>query len=224
MYPIIFVKPMQNDTNKKDYSFSVNFQLGFLNLKTHTMKTLLNITLSICFLTTINTYSQTNGGGEKYGRTLNAGIGIGYYGYLGHSVPVLHFNYELDVARNFTLAPFVTIYRFQNVHYWGNSQNPYQNYTYHETVIPIGLKGTYYFDQLLRANSKWDFYLGASLGFSFRKTTWNSNYYGDRTIDHGTSGLYLDGHIGAEFHVNSSLGLLLDFSTGLSTFCLAIHL
>ncbi len=162
--------------------------------------------------------------GEKYGHTLNAGVGIGYYGYIGHSTPVLHANYEFDVAKNFTLAPFITYYSYTNYQYWGNPHNDYKNYYYHQTVIPVGLKGSYYFDQLLGAGPKWDFYLAGSLGFAFRKTTWENGYYGDRVIDHGTSGLYLDGHIGAEYHLNNKVGLLLDLSTGISTFCLAFHL
>jgi hypothetical protein len=91
-------------------------------------------------------------------------------------------------------------------------------------VVPIGLKGTYYFDQLLNASSKWDFYLGLSLGVVIRKTVWDDEYYGDKNIEHSRSATYLDGHIGAEYHINSKIGLQLDLSTGQSTVCLAIHL
>ena len=31
---------------------------------------------------------------EKYGKTLNLGAGIGYYGYLGQTVPVGTINFE----------------------------------------------------------------------------------------------------------------------------------
>ena len=47
-------------------------------------------------------------------------------------------------------------------------------------VIPVGVKGTYYFDQLLGAGSKWDFYLSGSLGFAIVRSTWDDGYYGDR--------------------------------------------
>ncbi|MEQ8535603.1 MAG: hypothetical protein RIB86_27340, partial [Imperialibacter sp.] len=51
---------------------------------------------------------------ESFGNTLNLGLGVGgysgYYGYIGHSLPVLSLNYEFDVAPNFTLAPFVSFY------------------------------------------------------------------------------------------------------------------
>jgi hypothetical protein len=161
---------------------------------------------------------------ESYGNTLNIGLGIGYYGYVGHSMPVIHADYEFNVARNFTLAPFVTVYSYQNYYYWGDPKYPYRNYYYRETVIPIGVKGTYYFDQFLNAGPKWDFYLAASLGFAIRKTTWENGYYGETYVAHGSSGLYLDGHIGTEYHLNSKLGLFLDLSSGISTFGLAIHM
>jgi hypothetical protein len=90
--------------------------------------------------------------------------------------------------------------------------------------MPVGVKGTYYFDQLLNAGPNWDFYAGASLGFAVRTTVWESGYAGERTFARGSSGLYLDGHIGAEYHLSELAGLWLDLSSGISTFGLAIHM
>lgn len=163
--------------------------------------------------------------GETFGNTLNLGVGIGYYGYVGRTLPVVHADYEFNVARNFTLAPFITVYSYKNYYYWGSPNHPYRDYYYRQTVIPVGIKGTYYFDELLNAGSRWDFYLGASLGIAIRKTVWESGYYGEKTvITHSSSGLYLDGHIGTEFHMNDKVGLFLDLSSGISTFGLAIHM
>lgn len=167
---------------------------------------------------------ENTGSGESYGNTLNLGIGIGYYGYIGQTLPVVHADFEFQVAGHFTLAPFITVFSYRNYYYWGNPNNPYKNYYYRHTVIPIGVKGSYYFDHILRAGPKWDFYLAASLGFAIRKTVWESGYDGEPTVvSHGTSGLYLDGHIGAEYHLNQRLGLFLDCSSGISTFGLAVH-
>jgi len=160
---------------------------------------------------------------EKFGNTLNMGVGLGYYGYVGYAVPVLHLNYEFDVARNFTLAPFITYYTYQDYYYWGDAHNPYQNYSYNQTVVPIGIKGTYYFDQLLNAGPKWDFYLAGSLGFVIRTTTWENGYYGETTINEGSGPLYLDVHVGTEYHFSNKTGVFLDLSTGISTIGLAIH-
>jgi len=161
----------------------------------------------------------TTTGAERYGTTLNLGVGIGYYSYIGNSRPVFHANLELDIAKNFTLAPFITYFSYQKYRKYNN-----RDYYYRNTVIPMGLKGTYYFDQILRAGSKWDFYLAGSLGFVYRTTRWEDGYNGDRNISYGTSGLYLDGHIGVEYHINQAIGLQLDLSTGISTLCLAFHL
>ena len=185
------------------------------------------IILSLVLSTiSFNILSQTNndkGVGEKYGNTLNVGLGIGYYGYIGYNIPVIHANFEFDVAKNLTLAPFITYYAYQRDYYWGNKNYPYRNYYYRTTVIPVGVKATYYFDQLLKANSKWDFYLAGSIGFAYRKTTWENGYYGETYTERGSSGLYLDAHIGTEYHFNKNLGLFLDLSTGISTLGLAFH-
>ncbi|MEI6349188.1 MAG: hypothetical protein WCP69_14665 [Bacteroidota bacterium] len=171
--------------------------------------------------------AQKTNNSEKYGKAVNLGLGIGgfsgYSSYIGRSLPVFHINYELDVASSFTLAPFVSFYTYKNGYYWGSNKNPYKYYYYRETVIPIGLKGTYYFDKLLKANSNWDFYLAGSLGFSIVNSSWDSDYYGDRNYYHNASSLFLDLHLGTEYHFNNHIGAFLDLSTGVSTIGLAIH-
>ena len=188
------------------------------------MKTTIFTSLFLLMIVSTTISAQETTASEKFGNTLNAGIGAGYYGYIGSSMPVLHANFEFDVAKNFTLAPFVTCYSYQNNYFWGNKNYPDRYYYYRVTVIPVGVKGSYYFDQLLHANSKWDFYAAGSLGFAIRKTTWENGYYGETSVEHGSSGLYLDVHIGTEYHLNQKLGLFLDLSSGISTFGLAVHL
>jgi len=171
-----------------------------------------------CFSST----AQTTTYGEKHGHTLNLGLGIGYYGYAHSNMPVVHANFEFDVAKNFTLAPFASFYKYERYYNWGDKNHPKRDYYYRETVIPIGIKGTYYFDQFLGAGSNWDFYLAGSLGFVYRSYSWENGYEGDR-YTHG-SRLYLDAHIGTEYHFNKSLGMFLDLSSGVSTVGLAFHL
>lgn len=180
--------------------------------------------LPILLVLSLQLRSQTLTTNEKFGNTLNLGVGIGYYGYIGHNIPVLSVNYEIDVAPYFTLAPFIGFFNYQNNYYWGNPNYPYRYYNYHQTVVPVGVKACYYFDKLLKANSKWDFYLAGSLGFEFRNTTWESGYYGEKVVRSNSSSLYLDGHIGTEYHLSSKAGLFLDLSTGVSTFGVSFHL
>ena len=185
------------------------------------------ISLSILLFLTLSLSAQKNNYSEKYGGSLNLGIGIGgysgYYGYAGSSLPVFNINYEFDAAKNFTLAPFLTYYSYSNSYYWGDHNNPYKYYNYHETVIPIGVKGTYYLDQLFKANSSWDFYLAGSLGFAIVSSSWDSGYNGDVNYYHHPNTLFLDIHIGTEYHLSSKIGIFLDISSGVSTIGLAIH-
>lgn len=178
------------------------------------MKKLTFTFLLVLFFTGANLTAQNNEYPERHGNTLNLGLGIGgysgYYGYIGRTLPVFHINYEFQVANSFTLAPFATFYTFRGDHY-------------REMVIPVGGKGTFYFDQLLRASSRWDFYIAGSLGFALVTTSWDSNYGGDRTYWSRPGALFLDVHVGAEYHVNQQLGIFLDLSNGVSTFGLAIH-
>jgi len=151
---------------------------------------------------------------ESFGGTLNLGVGIGgysgYYGYIGHTLPVFDVNYEFGVARNFTLAPFLTLYTYSD-----------PNYT--TIVTPIGVKGTYYFDQLFHASPRWDFYAAGSLGFALVNTSWNADYTGSRNYYVSADPLYLDFHIGTEYHVSNRVGLFVDLSTGVSTIGIALH-
>ena len=172
--------------------------------------------LSLFLILGSNLSAQKRTFSENHGHALNLGLGIGgysgYYGYVGHSLPVFHINYEFDVAKNFTLAPFISFYSYRN-----------DKYYYTETVVPIGVKGSYYFDQILDAGSDWDFYLAGSLGFSVVNSRWDNGYVRDDRYYHDVNPLFLDLHVGTEYHLNNRIGLFLDLSTGVSTVGLAIH-
>ena len=151
---------------------------------------------------------------ERFGGALNLGLGIGgysgYSGSIGHTLPVLNVNYELGIVQNFTLAPFITLYSYSD----GN---------YRELITPVGVKGSLYLDQLLHAGPRWDFYTAGSLGIALVSTTWNANYNGDRTYYSSVNPLYLDFHLGTEYHFSNHIGAFLDLSTGVSTIGIAIH-
>jgi hypothetical protein len=155
---------------------------------------------------------------ENFGNTFNIGLGIAYF--VDYPTPYITANYELTVGRNFTLAPFIGFasYRSETGYFYGHDY-----YYYHETVVPVGVKGTYYFDELLGAGPRWDFYLAASLGFVYDKVVWDNGYFGNTGVARGTSPLFLDGHLGAEYHMSRKVGLFLDLSTGVSTVGLAFH-
>lgn len=159
---------------------------------------------------------------EKFGNTLNLGLGLGYYGYY-YTAPALAVNYEFDVFKNFTLAPFIAGSTYRSYRYWGNPFYTYRDYYYRETIMHVGAKGSYYFDELLEATEKWDFYGALSLGVTFRTVRWEKDYYGDRVVRSRTSPLFGNLHIGTEYHISQRAGLFLDLSTGFSTFGLGLH-
>lgn len=200
----------------------------YIILKNTTMKKLILLPILSLVLATGSISAQEKPAAEKYGKTLNLGAGVGYFGYAGRVMPVGTLNFEFDVARNFTLAPFVGIYTYQNTYYWGNPNKPYGDqsyryYSYREIVVPVGVKGTYYFDQLFRAHSNWDFYAAGSVGFAMRSVVWENGYEGDRRAYKSASPLYATAHVGAEYHMTEKAGLFLDLSTGVSTFGIAFH-
>jgi hypothetical protein len=187
--------------------------MGITNYHSRTiMKKIITIHFCLLILVGYRVSAQDKPAAEKYGNTLNLGLGCGYYGYVGYATPIIAANYEFDLVRNFTLAPFISIYTFQN-----------RNNTYREVVMPVGIKSSYYFDELLHANPNWGFYAAASIGFSYRTIAWGSHYYGDRNTYQMGSPLYLALHVGAEYHLNQKIGLFLDLSTGMSTFGVAVH-
>ena len=157
---------------------------------------------------------------EEYGNTLNLGLGAGYYGYLqSHSAPIVFANYEFDISRGFTLAPFIGFST-------SNGSNVYRNgyySNYHETVVPVGVKGTYYFDELLDLNKKWDLYAALSLGLVYDAVSWNEDFNGGSSSSSTSGHFDAELHIGGEYHFNRRLGLFADLSTGVSSIGLAIH-
>jgi len=180
------------------------------------MKTTAFALLFLLTLLGTNLSAQNRHYSDSHGNALNLGLGIGgysgYYGYEGRSLPVFSINYEFGVANNFTLAPFVTFATYRN-----------DKYYYRETVIPIGVKGSYYLDDAFNAGSDWDFYLAGSLGFSIVNSRWDDGYYRDDRYYHKVDPLFLDLHVGAEYHLSNKVGLFLDLSTGVSTIGLAFH-
>ncbi len=136
---------------------------------------------------------------ELHGSTLNLGLGIG-----GRTVSVFTVNYEFDVAPAVTVAPFVSFYDYSN-------------------FVPIGVKASYYLDDLLNLRSGWDLYGAGSLAFGIVSDEWNTDYYRDRYHFRGPNALFLDVHIGAEYHFTPRFGMFLDLSTGASTIGIALH-
>jgi hypothetical protein len=182
----------------------------------------LNI-LFLVLLVPLCVAAQQPSAGEVYAQSLNISAGTGYYRYVGYNVPVVHANYELPVDELLTVAPFAAFYRYETNYYWGDETHTPRYFHYSEKVLPIGIKVTGYLDELINAGKRWDFYAAGSIGLIIRKTSWVADYEGPRKINPGTGGMFLDFHVGTEFHCTRMLGIQLDCAAGETTLGLAFH-
>lgn len=162
------------------------------------------LALTMCVQAVI---AQNKKASSSYGDVINLGLGVGAYSYIDNTSPFFLFNYEKDIFRNGTIAPFVGFTSYKNDKYRG-------------LAIPFGAKFTYYLDNLLNAGRDWDFYAAASLGLAYRREDAGNAYSGNKFSK--ITGPYLDLHIGAEYHINSKFGVFIDLSTGVSTIGVAI--
>jgi hypothetical protein len=156
---------------------------------------------------------------EKYGRTVNGGAGLTFARYSNFPIPAINFNSEFDLVQNVTLAPSISFLRYNDygTGYLG------QEYKYRTTVIPIGVKSYYYFDELLELDGKFDVYAGIAAGINLAFGKWENGYNG---LDYAPSynAIYVDLHVGGEYHFKEDMGVYVDLSSGLSTIGLAFHL
>lgn len=136
---------------------------------------------------------------ELHGSALNLGVGIG-----ARQVSIFHANYEFDAASNITLAPFISFYDFTN-------------------YIPIGVKGSFYFDEVLNLDREWDLYAGASIAMGIVSDGWNEQYYRDLYRFRGPNAMLFDAHIGMEYQVTPRVGMFLDLSGNAQTIGLVLR-
>ena len=157
---------------------------------------------------------------EYFGNTLNIGVGPGYFGATLMRSPYFTFNYEVDVLRNFTLAPFVGFSTYRsNPQVWGP-----RYYDYRGTIMPLGVKASYYFDEVIELPERWDLYAAGSLGYTIISKRWEDGYGGSVGTLPGIRPLFLDIHIGAEYQVTDATGIFLDLSTGTSVVGVGLHM
>lgn len=181
------------------------------------------IILLVLLIATHSVFSQDDAPSEKYGKSLNLSGGIGYYRYVGYNRSVLHADYEFQIGNALTVAPSISLYNYEGHTLWGDPNHQIREYYYSEIVVPVGLKVSFYFDKIFKAGPKWDFYAASSLGTNFRKTNWETDYNGKYSIEPDTGPVYIDLHIGSEYHITNKIGIQLDLSTAISTFGMAIH-
>ena len=165
------------------------------------MKKLLTITVAslVFFLATpFSGFSQVYQKGDKL---LNAGIGLGTYGYGG-----LGFggSLEFGVTDAISVGPLVG-YSSTSEGYLGLG-----NYKF--STLTIGARGSYHLSDLLKINSdKIDLYAGLGLGYH----NFHSNYSG-YSGSYG-SGITFLAHLGGRYYLSDNIGIFAELGSGFST-------
>jgi hypothetical protein len=158
-------------------------------------------------------------GTEPFGRTCNFGAGPGYFGTVVLPAPYFTLNYEYEIAGHLTIAPFLGLASYRS------GPHPYagKNYYYRATIMPMGLKATYYLDRLVRLPCRWDLYVAASVGYLYSRKSWDLGYPGSVGTIAGATQTYLLAHLGLEYHLNRNTGLFADFSNGATVGGISFH-
>lgn len=192
--------------------------LSQINAMTNYSAKALLLTALILF-TDINASLAQNNDSEPMGRAFNAGMGPGYFGGLQLPAPYTTINYEYEVAGYTTIAPFLGFASYRSAPQVLGGKN----YYYRATILPVGIKATYYLDKLLHIPCRWDVYVAGSAGYAFTTKEWDYGYPGTDDAVPGITPHFLLLHLGAEYHVSKRTGLFADVSTGVATFGFAIH-
>ena len=163
---------------------------------------------------------------------LNVGVGIGngsfgiYSGSRGLrgynsriTLPTIGLSYEHWIRDAITLGGYVsfnrTVYRNRDFNYYKNSYNN----------MWFGVRGAYYFDDLIGMSTDFDLYAGAALGFVY-STNRQISQFDDPVLRsnglYGVAGLFIGGryHIAESVSLYSELGIVASWITIGATFML----
>lgn len=137
--------------------------------------------------------TQTATAQELHGSALNLGVGIG-----ARQAAVYHINFEFDVVPSVTIAPSASFYGYTK-------------------FVPIGLKASYYFDQVLNLLPEWDLYVAGTAAMGIVSDDWNNQTYRDMYRFRGANNLFFDVHIGTEYQVTPRAGMFIDLASNAAT-------
>lgn len=145
----------------------------------------------------LSSYAQFNPYAEN-AKMLSVGVGASSWG-----IP-LFVRYEHPVADNITIGGTVS---FQS------KTETYTGYKWQHSIVGLNGRGSYHFNELLKAPDEWDFYAGASLGYFF----WNTKYEGSGSTIYagsGTGGFSIGAHVGGRYFVSDKIAINLEFGGG----------
>ncbi|QJD77902.1 hypothetical protein [Spirosoma rhododendri] len=136
---------------------------------------------------------------------INAGIGVGGYGYFNGSGVALTAGYETGVYENITVGGVAG----------------FRTYGSGVTSFDIGARGSYHFNELIKlTDDKLDLYAG--IGVSFYRLSYGDSYIRSLGISDSYSTAYVPIHIGARYLFANNLGGFAEISSSLATLRLGL--
>jgi len=157
----------------------------------------------LMILSLVSTHSFAQMPIDKGTSFINAGIGVGGYGYFNGSGVAITAGYETGVYKNITVGGIAG----------------FRTYGSGTSSFDIGARGSYHFNELTKlTDDKLDLYAG--LGVSFYRFTYGSSYVGISNAAYTTA--YVPIHIGARYLFASNLGGFAEVSSSLATLRLGL--
>lgn len=142
---------------------------------------------------------------------LNAGIGLGTFGFTGSGGLPITASFEHGITDDISAGVYLGMVRTSYADYW----------KYRYTVI--GVRGSYHFNEVLNvANPKLDVYGGASLYYRGYKVKWenSSEPSDDYKTSGGTVGLAL--HAAGRYMFANNIGVYAELGYGISPLQLGV--
>ena len=187
---------------------------------------ILLLTLSHLFFIAIGNFCVAqNKLPEQFGSTLNLGPILNYGLNSNANLLYFHVEYEIDLVKNLTIAPFVNFSNITRNNYFNELNSPNKINYYSQPIMPVGIKFTYYLDPIVNLHPKWDLFMGGSTGFAIRKiANKTSGLNSNQSINNGSSGLMFNLHLGTEYHFSKRGGVFLDVSRRTFSLGLAVKI
>lgn len=148
----------------------------------------------LLLMITTSSYAQFNPNNDNV-KLVTAGFGFTNWG-----LP-LFARYEQAVVDNITVGGSLSFQSKTGL--YGNllgNDSDWKN-----NIVILDGRGSYHFNELLNATDEWDFYAGASLGYTF----WNTKYKGTGNSIYSNSGngsFHIGSHVGARYFFSDKLG------------------
>lgn len=140
---------------------------------------------------------------------LNAGIGVGTFGFSGSGIPI-----TASLEHGFTDKISAGVV----AGYVRTTVNPDYHYSYHL----LGVRGSYHFNELLNVpGEKWDIYGGAALFYRGYKATYK-HFYGTEDYHASGGGLDVALHAGARYMFSGNTGAYAELGYGISPLQLGV--